>query len=381
LRITHIKSNFQPSDGGPTSALIGLAIAQKSLGLDVRIVWTARHGDPLASQIELEAAGVAVVRIENCRTSYRFSFQMAKKLREVIEVSDVVHLHGVFEHVHWVAARECVKLNVPYVLRPCGMLANWTLRQRWLKKFIFLRLFGQSIIDRASLIHLSTELEKSELGVRVRSGQIVIEPNGVQIPTWEWPQTGNGRADTVGQFQASYCVFVGRLHRIKGIERIIEALGRLKAEALTVVIIGSGEAEYQRELELLAQRFGVSHLVNFIGAKFGKERDAIVHDAEYLLLPSSHENFANVVIESLALGTPAIVSEQVGLASFVREHQLGLVCQPSAESLAAAMHEFQLAESRASFRDRAKRIITERFSWPLVAQNWLGHYRRLNSKK
>ena len=58
---------------------------------------------------------------------------------------------------------------------------------------------------------------------------------------------------------------------------------------------------------------------------------------DLLVLPSHNENFANVVIESLAVGTPVLVSRAVGLSRYVEDADLGWVSEADAGSIAAAI--------------------------------------------
>jgi len=51
-----------------------------------------------------------------------------------------------------------------------------------------------------------------------------------------------------------------------------------------------------------------------------------------MVLPSYDENFGNVVIESLSVGTAVLISKNVGLANYVENANLGWVCDNDAAS-------------------------------------------------
>jgi glycosyltransferase involved in cell wall biosynthesis len=68
--------------------------------------------------------------------------------------------------------------------------------------------------------------------------------------------------------------------------------------------------------------------------------------ADLLVLPSQTENFAQVVIEALSVGLPVVLSENIGLADYVSDHQLGWIFSKN-HSLKEVLAE--------AFRDREKR--------------------------
>ena len=56
---------------------------------------------------------------------------------------------------------------------------------------------------------------------------------------------------------------------------------------------------------------------------------------DLMVLPSHDENFGNVVIESLSVGTAVLISKNVGLADYVTENNLGWVCDLNEDSVSA----------------------------------------------
>jgi glycosyltransferase involved in cell wall biosynthesis len=83
----------------------------------------------------------------------------------------------------------------------------------------------------------------------------------------------------------------------------------------------------------------LSEVVHWKGAVYGDEKFQLLAAHDLLVLPSFNENFANVVIESIAVGTPVLISDQVGLHQYVSRHHLGLVHQLTRESL---LHQLDL---------------------------------------
>ena len=109
-----------------------------------------------------------------------------------------------------------------------------------------------------------------------------------------------------------YLLFMGRMHPIKGIDRLLEALSAstlFRGSEYSLLIAGpDSDKMYARTLSELVQVLGLSAKVSFIGVVQGKEKEQLYADARVLILPSHAENFGNVVIESLAQGTPVVAS-------------------------------------------------------------------------
>ncbi|RYF22420.1 MAG: glycosyltransferase [Oxalobacteraceae bacterium] len=106
-----------------------------------------------------------------------------------------------------------------------------------------------------------------------------------------------------------YLLAVGRLEPTKRFEDLIAAHA-LNPAALPLVIVGSsiGNADYEAELRDLAGD-GVGSSVRFLGFRTGDELSALYTHAAVLLHPSEMEGFGLVVLEALAFGAPAIVSD------------------------------------------------------------------------
>jgi glycosyltransferase involved in cell wall biosynthesis len=84
------------------------------------------------------------------------------------------------------------------------------------------------------------------------------------------------------------------------------------------------------------------------------------------------------VIEALAAGLPAIVSDHVSACSHIRAGQVGGVARLDADDLARELDRW-LADDRMrkAAAERARPFAFENFNWTGIAGRWTGHYRRL----
>ena len=112
MRIVHAISGIDPQNGGPTSAIIGLASAQVRAGLDVRVVATWQFRDAFQSAEKLEALSVGVRMIGPARGKLSRHPDLAANLEEELKSAQVLHIHAVWEEIQHQAARAACRLSV-----------------------------------------------------------------------------------------------------------------------------------------------------------------------------------------------------------------------------------------------------------------------------
>lgn len=149
---------------------------------------------------------------------------------------------------------------------------------------------------------------------------------------------------------------VGHLVPVKAQELIIAALPLLPGTRLMV----AGDGPNRAMLENLAAQLGVAGRVTFLGAVPQSRLREHYGRADALVLASSREGWANVLLESMACGTPVVASRVYGTPEVVAAPEAGvLMAQRSAQGVADAVHAL-----RAAYPDRAAtRRYAEGFSW------------------
>ena len=154
---------------------------------------------------------------------------------------------------------------------------------------------------------------------------------------------------------------VGHLVELKGHDLAIGALPLLPGVSL--MIAGSG-VEHQR-LETLARELGVDKRVRFLGAVPQAELPRYYGAADALVLASSREGWANVLLESMACGTPVVATRVWGTPEVVASNDAGvLMNERSRQGVADAVNAL-----RAAYPDHAHtRRHAEKFSWDATTE-------------
>jgi teichuronic acid biosynthesis glycosyltransferase TuaC len=149
---------------------------------------------------------------------------------------------------------------------------------------------------------------------------------------------------------------VGHLVERKGHHFVIEALTRLPEATLLVI----GEGPERGRLVNLTTQLGVNHRVRFLGAVPHERLPEIYNAGDVLVLASSREGWANVLLESMACGTPVAATRIWGTPEVVTDKAAGILLENrSAAAIARGVQELLAAPPPRN----VTRSFAERFSW------------------
>jgi glycosyltransferase involved in cell wall biosynthesis len=342
MRVLHVMPDISRAFGGPTQALLGYLAAGRAAGIDAGV---AAPEPPPADLdwVRRQAGGVPVdVFVTRGRGSARVSTTLLDHIRAQRDAIDVVHIHGLFNGISTFAARTCRRAKIPYVIGPFGTLSRYTFanRRRLLKRAYFSLLDAPAIRGAAAMLFTTME-ERDEAR---RFGVVRTARSAVVPPPWipdaaARVSEGRHRAGAPQGSRTETVLFLGRLHPIKALESLIDAWPAVHAARpnARLVLAGSGDPGYARELEARVAQKGIAHSVRFTGFVTGADKASWLAGADVFVLPSYHENFGVAALEAVASGVPAIVSPDVQLGPVVREHRLGAVVPRDPATLASGI--------------------------------------------
>ncbi len=377
MRVVHAISGIDPRNGGPTNALIGLAAAQVRAGLDVRVISTWRERDAFRSAARLEELGVKVRMVGQAHGKLSRHPQLRTNLLDVVAAADVVHVHAMWEQMQHEACRAAQTLQKPYVFTPHGMLDPWNMQKSRLAKQVFLALRMKKNLQRAALLHYTTEIERQWVARMNLTPPTIVEPLGLDVEEFDsLPRRGTFRAKHPQLSDRPIILFLGRVHYGKGLELLVPALAMMKRSDAMLVIAGPNAEGYGATIEKLMAKHRVSNRVFFTGMIAGQEKLAALVDADLLSAPSYHENFGLAVIESLACGTPVVISDQVNVHPEIVAAGVGGVVSLDVGALARELDRWLDDEPmRRAASAKAPAFVRERYDWNQIARRWGDHYR------
>lgn len=241
------------------------------------------------------------------------------------------------------------QLDLPLVVTARGtdlnLIARAPVPRRWIRR----------AIGRAQgLVAVCAALARVWEQLGAEPARVRVLRNGVDLELFRPLDRTALRAEA--GLEGPVLLTVGQLIERKGVHLVLEALAGLPG--LTLLVVGDGPE--RAALEARAARLGVAGRVRFLGTVPHVELPRLYNMADLFVLASSREGWANVLLESMACGTPVVATAVWGTPEVVAAPEAGrLVTTRSGEALRAAIAAL-LADPPAR---QATRAYAERFGW------------------
>ena len=382
LSVLHVSPYFAPAFryGGPPRSILGLCRALARAGVRAEACTTTANGagelppsPPDGEWID----GIRVHRFPVAPPRRVFAARgLARHLAEHLAAFDLVHVHGLWHAPGWLAGRQARRRGRPYVVSPRGMLDAGALAHHGRRKRLAYWLLERRHLARAALLHATSEAEARGLAGRGLGVDVAVIPNGVDLPG-PAPARGAMRQRHGLPPGAPLVVFLGRLHPIKRLDLVAQALDRVRAvrPEAWLVIAGPDEDGHRRRVAPLFQA-SADH-VSWVDAVTADERHALLAEATALVLCSDSESFGLAVAEALAAGVPVVTTRTVPWPA-VETEGCGFWVPQTAEAVAAGLLAL-LGDAEAARRmgRRGQALVRERYGWEAVARAMLDRYRAL----
>lgn len=224
----------------------------------------------------------------------------------------------------------------------------------------------------AGLITVSAALKTVLVDMGISPERVAVLRNGVDLERF-YPEDRAMVRKRLG-FNRLTLLSVGYLKERKGHDKIIRAL--LEMPEIALVIIGDGPL--RAELSALVHKLGLGERVRFEGALPQEQLRAYYSAADVLVLASSREGWANVLLESMACGTRVAATNVWGAPEAITAPEAGvLLAEQTPEAITKGVRE--LLQTPAS--PEATRRYAEQFSWVSTTQGQLELFFSIVNKK
>jgi glycosyltransferase involved in cell wall biosynthesis len=323
-------SFYPDTSGGPSMTLYWLARSLTEQGASVRILSTDR-GIPKDIRRntwhEREFGTVQYVSTRNNELAFTLFFKSLWALRK----EKSLYLASFFYPLSFLLATFTVLFTGKQLIwGPRGEMAPEALQFGSRKKQFVLRLIRK--LRHKITFHATSEAEIEDIKNAIgQDCRVVFIPNGIYLP--EAPPTQMKSARNL--------LFLGRIHPIKGIDNLIQALALCPAfihSDKKLELAGYVQESYDLTLQKTIQKHGLESRVQFLGRVEGALKDQLLASAYCLILPSFSENFGAVVAEALVQGTPCIASTGTPWA-ILETYQAGFHVSNEPQQLASALEK------------------------------------------
>jgi glycosyltransferase involved in cell wall biosynthesis len=376
MRVLHIIPSVGSVRGGPSLAALAMVKALQSLGIEAEIATTNDNGTGLLNVSLQECIKYEQVPVwffsrfsPNIHfiREYAFSSHLTTWLWHNIYNYDLLHIHAIFSYPSTIAMAIARLKKVPYIVQPHGLLCEWSLQQKSLKKQIYLKLIEKANLNSSQALHFTTRQEQKEVSLLGLKAPSFILPLGISpsIPI-------ENASDHLRQLlniptNEPVILFLSRLHPKKGLDYLIPALSKLH-HPFTFILAGSGNPEYEEQIKSLIDSAGLFDRTRLVGFVEGEFKEALIQGSDLFVLTSYSENFGIVVLEALVAGLPLLITTGVALAPIVKHYQVGFVTELDISAIACALNEFLTdIQTAKNMGERGRQLVFEKYTWEQIA--------------
>jgi glycosyltransferase involved in cell wall biosynthesis len=380
MKILQVLPYFAWSYGGPVRVVYDISQELSKKGHDVTIYTTdvgMNHRLVESDQIKFESE--VKNRYFRCLNNWaanemklHISHQMRLAIKNELQKYDIVHLHewrGVPNVYVWYYAQ---KYNVSYILQAHGAAPIIIGKQdisRSFSKILFDTIVGNKIVKGASKVIALTKTEAEyykKMGAD--TDKIEVVPNGIDLSEYEnLPKMGRFRRKYKIEDDEKVILYLGRLHRTKGIDLLVEAFLDISKEidGIKLALVGPDDG-YESALKELMQELKIDNKVLFTGFVSNDEKMAALVDADVFVTPS-FSGFPVTFLEACACGTPVITTNKGDELEWIHD-KVGYVVGYDKDQLRDAIIKVLSDDGlRRRFEEENKKLVRGEFGWNKIA--------------
>lgn len=381
MRIVHVTPTFAPAwgYGGPPKVAqeMAYALGERGHEVDVHTSDALDATSRFAGKDE-PPRGVRVHRHRN--VSNRLAWEMKvfasprfrRALKESVRRADVVHALDFRTHMNGVAFRYARRHGKPFVLSPFGATPHSEDARGLLKRAYDAR-YGDAMLRESALVTAQTASEARSIEAHgTPPGRVRFLPLAFDTRPFDaLPPRGAFRAKHGVPESAPMVLFLGRIHRTKGLQTLLPAFARARKAApdARLVLVGRDDGALDEVRRLLSE-LRLDGAALFAGPAYGDEKLRAYADADLFAITPLHEEGTSLAaLEACASGVPALVSDRADIP-WLLERDAGWSVPYDLDAVAGALVE-ALADPAGLARKgkNAAALMRERYDWRAVVRD------------
>jgi glycosyltransferase involved in cell wall biosynthesis len=339
VNIVHYLPKIRLAEGGVVRAVLDICTLMARRGHRVTLA-CSDPADVPAAWARDPAGSPQVVKVDPPGSFGRLRPRAMARVEDLLAGADAVHLHTPWDPANLQIARAARRGGTPYILSIHGMLDDWSMAQKALKKRAFLGLFARALLNGAAAVHCTAEAERMQATRWFDGSRAVVVPLVFDLTDFRTlPGPYGARAEfPVTSSEEGKLLFLSRLHPKKGAEIFLRAGALLQGRGIPVqmLLAGPGDGAYVAGLKGLAGELGIADRTHFLGLVVGQNKVSLFQAANLFILPTSQENFGFVFPEAMACRTPVITTKGVDIWPELEASGGAIITERTPEAIAEA---------------------------------------------
>lgn len=304
-------------------------------------------------------------------------FNTIKNIFNLIENTkhDVLYLNSFFEllTIKVLLNRMIHKtiFNKPVIVAPFGEFGWASLKQKFLKKFIFIHVIRLIGLYKNVRWRASSEFEKMDIlkYMKIKSDEIHITGD---FPIKSIPDFADDmHIKPSSDIEGLRIVFLSRISREKNLDYALKILSGVKAKVLFDIYGPAENMVYWKECQALISELPGNIKVNYLGPVNPNHVVNVFSRYDLFFLPTGGEAFGHVIAECLISGTPVLISTETPWRNLERDELGWDIDLAEMDSFVKIIENMALLNDteRLIRRTKIKNKITERLSDPVVLES------------
>jgi glycosyltransferase involved in cell wall biosynthesis len=385
IKVLHLVQSIGRNSAGMGSVVRALVIEQQSLDCQP-MIWTLDQESETELALETKLPKGYFKCFPHVGPAF-IGFTPAMELAARSQAGQefvLVHQHGIRMANSRVTNQWRHAWDRPTLISPHGTLETNALRISRLKKNLAALMYGAQNLLQATCLHACSQSERLSFRQYGLKQPIAVIPNGVS-DSWlvsKGDSESFRREFGIGPGRR-IMLFLSRIHPIKGLPLLFEAMAKLRSELgdWLLVIAGPDAGGHRLELEKLARLMEIDRWVLFVGPLFGERKRDGFAAAEVFVLPTRSENFGIVIAEALGVGLPVITTHGAPWEELT-EKRCGWWIDISSDAIRdTLMNVIQMpAAELAAMGARGRDLVATRYTWRFAAEKTILLYKWLLSQ-
>lgn len=372
MKILHVTKSFKPfwQHGGVAKVSYEISKILSERGHDVTVYTIDGFSNTLKMEDNklIYIDGVKTYYFKNIIRPLSKNLEIIspgaiKIIKDNVATFDIIHFHDYRTSVSAITAYYAMKYKIPFVIQAHGSLCTYFQKKEFKKIFDYI--IGHNMLKRASkLIALSDTESDQYKNMNIENNKIEIVPNGIHIVDYK-------DLCNKGEFRKKYSIkdnekiilYVGRLHKSKGLDLLIETMMLIskKLDNVKLIMVGPDDG-YRLELENMIRGFRIDDMILFTDFVSKKEKMDIYMDADVFITPK-FSGFPITFIEACSFGIPIITTDHGDKFAWLH-NKVGYVVGYDKEQLCNATIKILTDDIlRDVFGNEGRRLVKAKFGW------------------